>query len=179
MSSEAFTSGLTVDTLEEILIDVLSAKNDASGAGHRLWFLRVREASRPAGQPFDLTEDMWAFSVRARPEPDGSFFAYRGGPRLSYYLFEKEIKLTAKSLGLNPDFFSTHSLRIAGASALAAAGQPDYIIQTMGRWWSLAFLAYVRLASSAYNAALSSMCNMATLTVTDLRRITPAIYVPA
>ena len=36
MSSEAFTSGLTVDTLEEILIDHLSAKNDASGAGHRL-----------------------------------------------------------------------------------------------------------------------------------------------
>ena len=113
---------------------------------------------------------MWA-----RPTQDGPFFVYRSSIRLSYHTMAKHIKATAVRMGFNKSFFSTHSLRIGGASALAAAGVPDYIIQTMGRWESLAFLMYIRLASSAYNAALAKMCNTATLTVSDLRRITTAV----
>ena len=174
-SCDARSSGLSIDTLHEIFVDVLSAKNDAYGAGHRLAFLRVRQESRPAGQPFDLAEDMWAYSVWACPRKEAAFFVYQGSTRLSYDTLSKHIKAAAVRLGLNPKFFSTHSLRIGGASALAAAGVPDYIIQTMGRWKSLAFLLYIRLASSAYNAALASMCDSATLSVSDLRRITPAV----
>jgi hypothetical protein len=40
---------------------------------------------------------------------------------------------------LDPTRISSHSLRIGGASALAAAGVPDYIILDMGRWKSLVF----------------------------------------
>ena len=77
---------------------------------------------------------------------DGQFFVYDSSVRLSYHTFTKNIKMTTTRLGFNHEFFSTHSLRIGGASALAAAGVPDYIIQTMGRWKSLAFLMYIRLA---------------------------------
>ena len=174
-SSKAFSCGLCVDTLFEIVIDILSAKNDARGAGHRLAFLRVRLADRPAGQPFDLAEDMWRYAVWARPTLEGPLFVYRNSVRLSYDVLTKHLKETAVRLGFNPVFFSSHSLRIGGASALAAAGVPDYIIQTMGRWKSLVFLEYIRLASSAYNAALAKMCNSATLPVSDLRRITTAV----
>ena len=174
-SEKAWTCGLSSDTLYEIVVDVLSAKNDANGAGHRLAFLRVRLTDRPAGQPFDLAEDMWRYAVWARPTQEGPFFVYRQSIRLSYHNLTKHIKATAARMGFNQAFFSTHSLRIGGASALAAAGVPDYIIQTMGRWKSLAFLMYIRLASSAYNAALAKMCNTATLTVSDLRRITTAV----
>ena len=174
-SSRASSCGLSSDTLYEIVIDVLSAKNDAMGSGHRMAFLRVRLQDRPSGQPFDLAEDMWRYAVWARPTPEGPFFVYRSSIRLSYHVFTNNIKKTAGLMGFNRDFFSTHSLRIGGASALAAAGVPDYIIQTMGRWKSLAFLMYIRLASSAYNAALAKMCNTETLTVSDLRRITTAV----
>ena len=40
---------------------------------------------------------------------------------------------------------NTHSFRIGGASALAAAGVPDYIIRIMGRWASDSFLTYIRI----------------------------------
>lgn len=174
-SSEAWTSGLSVDTLTEIIVDVLSAKNDADGAGHRIAFHRKALAQRSANQPFDFAEDMWAYAIRARPESAGPFFVYRGELRLSYYTFSKCIKETAVQMGLKPEFFSTHSLRVAGASALAAAGVPDYVIQIMGRWKSLVFLTYIRLASNAYNDAMTAMCDVSTLTVSDLRRITPAV----
>ena len=61
-------------------------------------------------------------------------------------------------MGLNPAFFSTHSLRVAGASALAAAGVPNYVPSL-----------------HAYNDAMTAMCNITTLTVSDLRRTTPAV----
>ena len=43
-------------------------------------------------------------------------------------------------MGLDPDRYRTHSLRIGGASMMAAADRPDYEIQKQGRWKSLAFL---------------------------------------
>ena len=39
---------------------------------------------------------------------------------------------------------NTHSFRIGGASALATAGVPDYVIQVIGRWSSDSFLRYIR-----------------------------------
>ena len=39
---------------------------------------------------------------------------------------------------------NTHSFRIGGATALAQAGVPDYIIQIIGRWSSDSFLRYIR-----------------------------------
>lgn len=40
--------------------------------------------------------------------------------------------------------YSSHSFRIGAATAAAAAGVPDHIIQTLGRWSSSAFRTYVR-----------------------------------
>jgi hypothetical protein len=42
--------------------------------------------------------------------------------------------------------FNTHSFRRGGASALAAAGQSPYVIQTLGRWKSDAYVTYVQLS---------------------------------
>ena len=39
----------------------------------------------------------------------------------------------------------THSLRIGGATALAALNTPEYVIQILGRWRSDAYKAYVQL----------------------------------
>ena len=174
-SSKAFSCGLSVETLYEIVVDILSAKNDKVGEGHRRTFRRIGKADQPVGHAFDLAEDMWKYSIWARPTLDGPFFVYRSSIKLSYDTLVMRMKSTARRLGFNQAFFSSHSLRIGGASALAAAGVPDYIIQTFGRWKSLAFLKYIRLASAAFDAALSKMCNTNTLTVSDLCRITTAV----
>ena len=78
-------------------------------------------------------------------------------------------------VGLDPDVMSTHSLRIAGASALVNRGVPDHAIQSIGRWKSLAFLAYIRLATRAYNDALEKLCDLGTLTIEDVRRMMPGM----
>jgi len=39
---------------------------------------------------------------------------------------------------------SSHSLRIGGASALAAAKVPKYLIQVLGRWRSEAVMGYIQ-----------------------------------
>ena len=74
-------------------------------------------------------------------------------------------------MGLDPTKFRTHSLRIGGASMLAAAGVPDYVIQTQGRWKSLAFLEYIRVAKRSFDAALAAICNTDGLTVCDVKRM--------
>ena len=76
------------------------------------------------------------------------------------------LKKVAVSFGFKKKGFSSHSLRIAGASALANAGVPDYIIQKTGRWKSLTFLQYIRLAHNA----ISIMSKVSTLTSDDVKK---------
>jgi hypothetical protein len=52
---------------------------------------------------------------------------------------------------------NTHSFRIGGASALADAGVPDYIIQLMGRWSSDSFLRYIHVPTTSLRAFHHSM----------------------
>ena len=136
---------VVANTLKKIIVNVLSAKSSSLEA-------------RPAQRPFGLAEDIWANAVRARPTSTGTLFCYRGARRFSYYTFARCSKANAAQVGLNPAFFSTHSLRVAGASALAAAGVPNYVPSL-----------------HAYNDAMTAMCNITTLTVSDLRRTTPAV----
>ena len=45
---------------------------------------------------------------------------------------------------LDPRRVSSHSLRIGGATAMAAAGMSEYEIKQMGGWKSDVFLDYAR-----------------------------------
>ena len=53
------------------------------------------------------------------------------------------------------DSINTHSFRRGGATALAASGVPQYIIQGLGRWKSLVFLRYIDLADPAIVSAFA------------------------
>ena len=65
--------------------------------------------------------------------------------RMKYSRARRAIKeLVAKS-GRSPDEFSLHSLRIGGATTLAAGGDiPERVMQRQGRWKSDAYNAYAR-----------------------------------
>ena len=55
---------------------------------------------------------------------------------------------------------NTHSFRIGGASAAAAAGIPDSTIQTLGRWSSDAFRRYLRLSDTTVSSITERMSSI-------------------
>ena len=53
---------------------------------------------------------------------------------MTYGEFNKMLKRVTLGVGLDPEVMSTHSLRIAGASALANRVVPYHVIQSVGQW---------------------------------------------
>ena len=161
------------EAMREVSINIRSAKNDEGGQGHRFTSTRVNPGTVP-DRPFDIAEQLWDFACVARPVKGMAFLTWQGKWRLTYGKLNAKIKQVARGEYGDDDGFSTHSIRIAGASALANSGVPDHIIQCMGRWKSLAFLAYIRLSTGAYNAAVGLLCNLKSLTMHDVRKMMPA-----
>ena len=111
--------------------------------------------------------------------PDHPFFSYRGEWALTSDEMNKVIKQTARTFsGLNPAVFETHSLHIGGASALAASGINDSIIQIMGRWKSSAFLRYIRLSTQAFSLAADSL-SAGFFDIDSVRRLCPGTTLTA
>ena len=160
----------------EVVVTVRSAKNDTAGEGHRFCFAKKAGDSEMA---FDLVSVLYEWACVARPSKGQMFFS---APATKFELKADHMNSALKKVAIAFDFpgglhFSSHSLRIGGASALAAAGVPDYITQKTGRWKSLAFLQYIRLASKAFNDAISVMCKVSTLTSNDVKKISASCTV--
>jgi len=62
-------------------------------------------------------------------------------------------------------------MRIGVASLLAAAHFPDYVIQNMGRWKSLAFLHYLHWAPSMMSKTLEALTDCSIFTLRDLQKM--------
>ena len=56
----------------------------------------------------------------------------------------EELRLLMRAIGLDGSLYGAHSLRIGGATALAAMGASPEVIKAHGRWRSDAYLRYVR-----------------------------------
>ena len=65
---------------------------------------------------------------------DSPIFEVPSLPRLTSEHLAKLMKATATLLGLPADKVSAHSLRYGGATMLAAAGFPEYVIANYGGW---------------------------------------------
>jgi hypothetical protein len=153
--------------IQSVIFTIRSAKNDMEGEGHRFEYLSQCSS---AARAFDIVEDMYSWACRAQLKKGQPFFSYRSEWTLSYEVLSKAIKKVATCMGLDGRRYRPHSLRIGGASMLAAAGLPDYVIQKLGRWKSLAFLEYIRLGKRSFDMALEAMVNPMLLTVGDVGR---------
>ena len=158
-----------------VVIHNAAAKNDPSGEGYRFHYARQAFSAKAA---FDIVEILFDWAVGAKLLPSDPFLSFRQCWGLSYSRFNAAIKTVATAMSLDPTRYSTHSLRIGGASVLAAAGLPDYFIQVIGRWKSLAFLTYIRSASSMFSKALTALTNPSLLTVSHLLKMNPASMLP-
>ena len=58
------------------------------------------------------------------------------------------VKRAVKLYGVDPNRYSSHSLRSGGATAMFLGGSSDATVQLFGRWTSDAYKAYVRIETS-------------------------------
>ena len=149
-----------------VSILIRSKKNDKRGRGFKYYF--------PATGPeatYCITTIMWTYAARARPIPGRSFFYI---PELQWTLkppyLATRLKQMGVHFGLDPSRISSHSLRIGGATTLAAAGLTDGDVRGMGDWKSNAFMQYVRKNVDLFARAQAAMTSAQALTVTDVRR---------
>lgn len=79
-----------------------------------------------------------------RPPTPGPLFIFQNGTPLTRQTLVKHLREALTNIGIDLKGFSGHSFRIGAASAAAAAGINDSLIQTLGRWKSSAFTRYIR-----------------------------------
>lgn len=96
--------------------------------------------------PFAALKRAW--DVAPDQSPDAPLFQHPDSSPLLYTQLNQAIKCLATTVGLDPQLFAGHSLRIGGATSLAMLGYPDYIIKIIGRWTSVAYQAYTRLTGN-------------------------------
>ena len=76
------------------------------------------------------------------------------------YLLRAHIATLLQQHNSPPLHFNTHSLRQGGATALAAAGTPQYVIQILGRWRSDAFKRYLEFSDEFITNANRAMAGL-------------------
>ena len=155
----------------DVIITRSSAKNDISGLGNNFSF----SGDGSDSQAFNLATDMYKWAHKGCRRDNDPFFSYQGNWALSYTQANEAIKECMRRQGFEKNLsqFSTHSLRIGGASLLAASGFSDCVIQKMGGWKSNAFLKYIRLAVAAFKKCQDALSNPSILTNDHLIRMLP------
>ena len=98
--------------------------------------------------------------IRRHPTGSGPLFTFSNGTFLTRQRWSEIIQSVIPDVNIN-----THSFRIGGASAAAAAGLPDSTIQVLGRWSSDAYKLYVRFPDSTFKNASMKMATVAKLPV--------------
>ena len=149
--------------------NVRSAKNDQPGVGHPFHMERVSVSDIAA---FDVVGDLYDWCCVTRPPDEAPLFYWSAGTKWpSVMKFNLALKDTARSLGLPHNHVSSHSLRIGGASALAAAGSSDREIMILGGWKSLVFLNYVRSSQLSSSRSMELIVDPRSFTTLDIHRL--------
>ena len=138
-----------IKSATSVKLTILFSKADATGKGRVLVHYRQRNDS-----PICIVREMEQWIARSRDTyhltVNDLMWDIPGLPRLTCDTIAILMKTTCDLVGLPADKESTHSLRYGGATTLAAAGYPEYIIAFYGGWaeGSKAMKRYIRPSNS-------------------------------
>lgn len=119
-----------------LIVWLRHSKADPFGAGMHLYLGRTGDILCP------VTAMLGYLAIR--PATAGPLFVFHDNTFLSRARLVTHMRETLSQAGIQTAHFSGHSFRIGAASAAARAGCNDSLIQTLGRWKSDAFTAYIR-----------------------------------
>ena len=136
-----------------ISLRVRASKTDQKQRGQTV----LIGCTRASACPVDL---LASYIMHARQLPrTAPLFQWKDGTYLTPSKFTTVLKQALTAVGANQRHFSTHSLRIGGATAAATAGIEPSIIQELGRWRSQCFRRYTRAPNSRLLSAAEAMSN--------------------
>ena len=82
--------------------------------------------------------------IGVRGTTPGPLFVFRSGTPLTRATLVTEVQAALKLAGVAPDAYTGHSFRIGAAMTAAKYDLEDSLIQTLGRWKSTVYLAYIK-----------------------------------
>ena len=120
----------------KIRIFLKRSKTDQFGRGAAVWVGESGDNSCPVKAIVDY--------AKCRGSTPGPFFKLEGGTPLTKNRFVEKVREAMTRAGIDTSRYSGHSFRIGAATAAAAVGLEDSVIQALGRWSSPAFSWYIR-----------------------------------
>lgn len=127
-------------------------KNDVvlKDGGIEVHFTSFKHARRPLTLSFANSELVNQVKValsnyiKLRPTQTDFFFSMETGAPVPRAFVTKYLRATLQVAGFPADDFSSHSLRLGGATHAMLQGASALQVQKLGRWSSSAFLNYLR-----------------------------------
>lgn len=127
---------------DRMIFRVISSKTASRG-----FTVHIGCSNHPICAPCTLRYFMSQF-----PAPSTSYlFSTSEGVPLDYPTYNNSIKSLVARIGLDPQLYSTHSLRAGAATQAAQSGLQETQIQRLGRWKSDAYKLYMRPEPSSYS----------------------------
>jgi hypothetical protein len=127
-------AGVVSGVAARVTINIRYSKTDQHGMG------RIRQmAANPTLGQSCLVRDLELYvalmrDVYGAQSGTDHLFAIKGVPVLTGDHLAKIIRVTVIAAGMDPARYTPHSLRYGGATMLAAAGLPLYLIEYHGGW---------------------------------------------
>jgi hypothetical protein len=135
----------------DAVINLRSSKHDYFDRGEPVRL----HSTRFVTSPVHWLRRAWALAPDKHP--DAPMFQNLDGTPISYKQLQAFLERIARAVGLAPSGVSTRSLRIGGATTLAALQFPVYTLKAMGRWKSMSYQLYTQLTEGATQHAFDQM----------------------
>jgi integrase len=162
---------LLIGNADSVVLNVPFSKTDPFGRGRILQHFRQLECSTCDCIVRDL--ELWAVTSRDKLSGgrDAYVFELNGRPLIRDRMLVKILKLVARYCGIKDHSISLHSLRYGGATLLATAGLPKYVIEHFRGWSpdSKVFKTYAQLGAQSARTVSRAMSQAASAGLADAR----------
>ena len=124
-----------------LMVFLRHSKTDTFSAGVHIYMGRTGDTLCP------VTAVLGYLAIR--PHTPGPLFVFEDGSPLTRAKLVTRLRAALTRAGVSTTGYSGHSFRIGAATTAAQAGLSDSLIQTLGRWRSSAFTAYIRTPTTS------------------------------
>jgi hypothetical protein len=172
-------SNTKLSDIISVTVIIPSAKADKYGESRILSFDNKSNYIDKT-RSFDLCSQLYQWSLIASPQLELPFLYYKGYSIVTTQKLNQIIRQTAELNHLDPNHFSSRSLRVGGTTTLASANASSALIAKIGGWKSLTFLDYTKITLKMCDIASSALTNPDLITMNNLHQIynSKVIHVP-